>query len=242
MSSLRSSQALNQVISADPRLMFHKIVKKTVAECFVDDAISVREAAVTLVGSYVLKSPKVAYAYHASLLDRLNDKGVSVRKSVVKIFRDVLLTQPLYPQRTETCYKLVQQFADPKEEESIKDFVYDIFMRLWFSQDGSDDKKGVKGKEIEGAEDWVGKTPQSKTSKIATITPGTGSSEVATGLGGLFSPAALQIIEVVAISKDTSFLSKLVQDLLFSLGEGENATKAQQREKVRHRESRGNDL
>ena len=52
-------------------------------------------------------------------------------------------------------------------------------------------------------------------------------------MSGLFSPAALQIIEVVAISQDTSFLSKLVQDLLFSLGEGENATKAQQREKRR---------
>ena len=57
LTSLRKPavKALNQVINADPRLMFHKIVKKTVAECFVDEAISVREAAVTLVGSYVLK-------------------------------------------------------------------------------------------------------------------------------------------------------------------------------------------
>ena len=97
---------------------------------------------------------------------------MSVRKSVVKIFKDVLLTQPLYPQRTETCYKLVQQFADPKEEESIKDFIYDIFMRLWFSQDNdaagngnginNANKGGKGGKENEATEDFVGKTPQSK--------------------------------------------------------------------------------
>jgi cohesin loading factor subunit SCC2 len=117
-------KSLNQIISSDPRLMFHKAVKKSVAKCFVDDAVSVREAAVTLVGNYVLNSPRVASAYHESLLDRLTDKGVSVRKSVVKLFKEVLLSHPNYPHRVATCVKLVRCFADPKEEESNKTIVY----------------------------------------------------------------------------------------------------------------------
>ncbi|GMH57531.1 hypothetical protein TL16_g02407, partial [Triparma laevis f. inornata] len=241
LTSLRKPavKALNQVISADPRLMFHKIVKKTVADCFVDEAISVREAAVTLVGSFVLKTPKVAFAYHASLLDRLSDEGVSVRKSAVKIFRDVLLNQPLYPQRAAVCHKLIESFSNPKEEESIRDHIYDIFMKLWFSQETntSNSAKPTTTTTASNPEHLVEelKTPLNKTNAVAAITPGSASSEMtaASGVSGLFSPAALQIIEVVAISKDTSFLKHLVHDLLFSLGEGENVNKAQQRKKRR---------
>ncbi|GMH83028.1 hypothetical protein TrVE_jg528 [Triparma verrucosa] len=252
LTSLRKPavKALNQVISADPRLMFHKIVKKTVADCFVDEAISVREAAVTLVGSFVLKTPKIAFAYHASLLDRLNDEGVSVRKSAVKIFKDVLLNQPLYPQRAAVCHKLVQSFSNPKEEESIRDHIYDIFMKLWFSQEtntsnsNSAVKVGVGFGGNDSLEELVAngsKTPLNTKKEggglaAAAITPGSAISEsqsTASGVSGLFSPAALQIIEVVAISKDTSFLKHLVHDLLFSLGEGENVNKAQLRKKRR---------
>jgi cohesin loading factor subunit SCC2 len=226
-------KALNQIISADPRMMFHRVVKKAVAKCFVDDAISVREAAVTLVGNYVLQSPKVAYTYHEALLNRLEDTGVSVRKAVVKIFRDVLLTQPLYPQRTETCCALVGRFNDPKEEEAIRDSIYDIFMNLWFSKSSS--KKIMATTTTAADSDSDEKTPNKKngTTSSSMITPNATGSSAPAAFRNEFCASALQIIDVVSKMKDTSFLANLVRNLLFSLGEGEKISKLAQRKKRR---------
>jgi len=123
--SLRKSavKCLAQIIDADPNLMFHSDVSRAVGKGFTDSAKSVREAAVTLVGQYVLKSPAITNLYHDSLIACLDDKGVSVRKAVVKIFRDVLLSQPNYERRAETCSLLVKMNGDIKEENSIKDLV-----------------------------------------------------------------------------------------------------------------------
>lgn len=84
-----SLKSFLRVVNNDPSLMTHSPVKKEVARCFHDDAISVREAAVGLVGDYVLQSPNLAKVFHAPLLERMKDKGISVRKRAVKIFRYV---------------------------------------------------------------------------------------------------------------------------------------------------------
>ena len=85
MTSLRklSLKAFLQVANVDPALMTQPSVRKEVSRCFHDAAISVREAAVGLVGDYVLQSPNLAAAFHTPLLERLADVGISVRKRYV---------------------------------------------------------------------------------------------------------------------------------------------------------------
>jgi cohesin loading factor subunit SCC2 len=85
MTSLRklSLKAFLQVANVDPALMTQPSVRKEVSRCFHDAAISVREAAVGLVGDYVLQSPNLAAAFHTPLLERLADVGISVRKRFV---------------------------------------------------------------------------------------------------------------------------------------------------------------
>ncbi len=82
MASIRklSLKAILQVVNVDPALMAQPSVRKQVSRCFHDEAISVREAAVSLVGEYVLQTPNLATAFHATLLERILDRGVSVRK------------------------------------------------------------------------------------------------------------------------------------------------------------------
>lgn len=94
MATLRklSLKAFLQVANVDPALMMQPLVRKEVSRCFHDDAISVREAAVNLVGDYVLQSPNLAAAFHTSLLERMLDKGVSVRKRYVMSVPDVVVT------------------------------------------------------------------------------------------------------------------------------------------------------
>lgn len=85
MASLRklSIKAVLQVVNADPSLMSNPAVRKEVSCCFHDPAISVREAAVSLVGDYITITPSLAPAFHTPLLERMVDKGVSVRKRSV---------------------------------------------------------------------------------------------------------------------------------------------------------------
>ena len=109
-------------------------MKDAVARRFSDESISVREAAVSLVGSFVSKVPLVAETFHYAILSRLNDKGVSVRKRAVRIFRDVLLSFPLYRGLTSACSKMLQLAANPKEDESVRDLIHGTFVELWFSE------------------------------------------------------------------------------------------------------------
>lgn len=61
-------------------------VRDAVAMRFQDAAISVREAAVTLVGIYVLQVPSLANVFHRPLTLRLSDSGISVVSIVTSIF------------------------------------------------------------------------------------------------------------------------------------------------------------
>ncbi|CAF5098239.1 unnamed protein product, partial [Rotaria magnacalcarata] len=55
---------------------------------------------------------------------------VSVRKRVVKIFRDVCLTQPSFSRIPDICSRLLRRIHD---EESIRKLVLETFQQLWFS-------------------------------------------------------------------------------------------------------------
>ncbi len=71
-------KAISQVVRSDSLLMSKKMLRDAVSERFNDDAISVREAVVSLVGVYVLQMPDLAKLFHNALLDKLSDSGVSV--------------------------------------------------------------------------------------------------------------------------------------------------------------------
>jgi hypothetical protein len=72
-------KALTQVVHVDSNLMNQREVREAVAKMFSDDSISVREAAIALVGTYITRVPQLCNIFHSVLLDRLqNDVGVSV--------------------------------------------------------------------------------------------------------------------------------------------------------------------
>ena len=47
----------------------------------------------------------------------IQDTGISVRKRVIKILRDICLTLPDFPKVTEICVKIIRRISD---EEGIK--------------------------------------------------------------------------------------------------------------------------
>lgn len=60
---------------------------------------------------------KIFYMLMKILLEYLQDTGISVRKRVIKIFRDICLEQPDFDKIPEMCVKMIRRVND---EEGIK--------------------------------------------------------------------------------------------------------------------------
>lgn len=124
-------KALTAVLEADANTLGDPRVEQAVKGRFWDNAISVRSAAVDLVGKYVLERPEFASQYYPMIAERILDKGVTVRKHVVTILRNMCLGQPHHSLVPTICKKLVTRIGD--EDESIKETVLKTFQELWFS-------------------------------------------------------------------------------------------------------------
>ncbi|CAB1319299.1 unnamed protein product [Coregonus sp. 'balchen'] len=103
----------------------------------MDNSTSVREAAVELLGRFVLSRPQLTEQYYDMLIERILDTGISVRKRVIKILRDICLEQPTFNKITEMCVRMIRRVND---EEGIKKLVNETFQKLWFTPTPAHDK------------------------------------------------------------------------------------------------------
>jgi len=133
----RAIKSLSKVLEQNVLLMQDPKVKSAVELRVLDESISVREAALDLVGSYVQSKPELVDVYLTTLLQRLSDLGLSVRKRVVKILRGLLVAHRELPVRTQIHTALVERLLDSQEEDTIKDMIRDLFRFLWFSESRS---------------------------------------------------------------------------------------------------------
>jgi cohesin loading factor subunit SCC2 len=58
------------------------------------------------------------------------DTGVSVRKRVIKILKDICVECPDFPKIPEICVKMIRRVND---EEGIRKLVMEVFQGMWFT-------------------------------------------------------------------------------------------------------------
>lgn len=134
----KAVKMITALLKCDPDLIQDEHVRLAVTATLNDRAISVREEGVKLIGSFVVKGYKnLAAPYLEGLKAALHDEGISVRKSVVGLFKEILLHQADHPQYTELCLSLLEKASHPKEEESIKESIRTTFQQIWFSPPSS---------------------------------------------------------------------------------------------------------
>ena len=126
----KAIKCLSLIIEADPQILLKQKVFACVKANFLHQTISVREASVDLIGRFITIKPELTHHYYELLSDRILDVGVSVRKRVIKIFRDVCLNQPEFEHLSEICVKILRRIND---EDGIKKLVIDMFYSIWFS-------------------------------------------------------------------------------------------------------------
>jgi cohesin loading factor subunit SCC2 len=125
----KAIKCLSLVIEADAQILLKQKVFTCVQANFLHQTISVREAAVDLIGRFITLRPELTKHYYNLLSDRILDVGVSVRKRVIKIFRDICINQPKFEHIAEICVKILRRIND---EDGIKKLVIDTFYNLWF--------------------------------------------------------------------------------------------------------------
>ncbi|XP_037927462.1 nipped-B protein [Teleopsis dalmanni] len=139
----RAMKCLANIVEVDPMVLKRKDMQMGVNQKFLDAAISVREAAVDLVGKFVLSNEELIDQYYDMLSTRILDTGVSVRKRVIKILRDICIEYPDFKKIPEICVKMIRRVND---EEGIQKLVTEVFMKMWFTPCGKNDKHGIQRK------------------------------------------------------------------------------------------------
>ncbi|XP_044312765.1 nipped-B protein isoform X2 [Drosophila rhopaloa] len=139
----RAMKCLANIVEVDPLVLKRKDMQMGVNQKFLDTAISVREAAVDLVGKFVLSNQELIDQYYDMLSTRILDTGVSVRKRVIKILRDICIEYPDFSKIPEICVKMIRRVND---EEGIQKLVTEVFMKMWFTPCIKNDKLGIQRK------------------------------------------------------------------------------------------------
>ncbi|XP_031740791.1 sister chromatid cohesion protein SCC2 isoform X3 [Cucumis sativus] len=123
------------IVEADPEVLGDKRVQLAVEGRFCDSAISVREAALELVGRHIASHPDLGFKYFEKISERVKDTGVSVRKRAIKIIRDMCTSNANFAEFTRACIEIISRVGD--DESSIQDLVCKTFYEFWFEEPSS---------------------------------------------------------------------------------------------------------
>ncbi|XP_063699884.1 nipped-B protein [Culicoides brevitarsis] len=142
----KAMKCLSNIVEVDQSVLGRKDMQIGVAQKLLDTAISVREAAVDLIGKYILSDVELVDQYYDMLSKRILDTGVSVRKRVIKILRDICVEFPAHNRIPDICVKMIRRVND---EEGIQKLVMEVFMTMWFTPCKDNDQAAMDRKIVQ---------------------------------------------------------------------------------------------
>jgi cohesin loading factor subunit SCC2 len=127
----KAIKSLSEVVQADTAILNASPVQVAIDRALGDDAISVREAAVALLGRHIQGNTDLTLQLFPTLVKASMDSGTSVRKVAIKLLWECCIKVSGFPKAAEAARHVLLRAADP--EESIQDWVAKVFHSLWFT-------------------------------------------------------------------------------------------------------------
>nr|VWP00958.1 Transcriptional repressor TUP1 [Ganoderma boninense] len=127
----KALKALGQIITSDPSILSAPNVRRGIETHLLDSSPAVRDAAVELIGKYMVDSPKFAADYYQKIADRIADTGLGVRKRVIKLLKAYYSVTEDRGARIDICARIVLRMLD--EDDTVKDLAVKTVEELWFS-------------------------------------------------------------------------------------------------------------
>ena len=125
----KALKCVTMIVSEDPDVLMRPDMQGAVQSAFLDQSTMAREAAIDLVGKFILHKKELITQYYDIVTARILDTGVSVRKRVIKILKDICLEFPGYERIPDICVKMIRRIND---EEGIRKLVMEVFQNMWF--------------------------------------------------------------------------------------------------------------
>lgn len=105
-------------------------MKRGIETHLLDSSPAVRDAAVELIGKYIVDSPKFAADYYQKIADRIADTGLGVRKRVIKLLKAYYNVTEDRDTRIDVCTRIALRMHD--EDDTVKDLAIKTIEELWF--------------------------------------------------------------------------------------------------------------
>ena len=125
----KALKCITMIVTEDPDVLLHPDMAGAVQRSFVDQSTLAREAAIDLVGKFILSKEDLIAKYYEAITSRILDTGVSVRKRVIKILKEICMEYPGYEKIPEICVLMIRRIND---EEGIRKLVMEVFQNMWF--------------------------------------------------------------------------------------------------------------
>ncbi|CDO75304.1 hypothetical protein BN946_scf184654.g12 [Trametes cinnabarina] len=126
----KALKALGQIVTSDPSILSAPNVRRGIETHLLDSSPAVRDAAVELIGKYMIDSPKFAADYYQKIADRIADTGLGVRKRVIKLLKAYYNVTEERSARIDICTRIVLRMLD--EDDTVKDLAIKTIEELWF--------------------------------------------------------------------------------------------------------------
>lgn len=134
---MQAMKSLMMIAEVDASILKQSNMQENVKQAILDQAISVRQKTVEVIGICVLNRPRLIDHYYDFLLMGLRDNGVSVRKRCIQIMRDICIGLPNLGKRPEMCIEMMKR---ANEDDSVRELIVDAFMQMWFTPCADNDK------------------------------------------------------------------------------------------------------
>ncbi|KAI9607738.1 hypothetical protein H4Q26_005183 [Puccinia striiformis f. sp. tritici PST-130] len=132
----KAIKALALVVAKDETVFFQvRLTVRRASNQMHNSLPAVRDATVELVGKYVVDRPNLAVAFMPQISAQIADKGISVRKRVVKLLKAIYLIlneEEWIGLKVDILHCLVSRIHD--EETSIRVLAMNVLKELWFNR------------------------------------------------------------------------------------------------------------
>ncbi|KAG6862886.1 radiation sensitive protein rad9, partial [Termitomyces sp. T159_Od127] len=133
----KALRALGQIVTSDASILATPNVRRAIESHLLDSSSAVRDAAVELIGKYMIDSPEVAGDYYQKIADRIavrelshvirereaylvsKDTGLGVRKRVIKLLKSFYSVTEDTTRRIDIATRIVLRMLD--EDETVRD-------------------------------------------------------------------------------------------------------------------------
>nr|XP_019013987.1 uncharacterized protein I206_00064 [Kwoniella pini CBS 10737]OCF52768.1 hypothetical protein I206_00064 [Kwoniella pini CBS 10737] len=127
----KALRGVASVIVVDPEVLGLPQIRQALEDRLSDHSPAVRDAAVELVGKYIVQKPKLAAEYYPHIAQRAMDTGLGVRKRVIKLLKGIFPTMDSREIQVDICCKMIDLIDD--QDEGVKDLAVKTLTELLYS-------------------------------------------------------------------------------------------------------------